>query len=91
MFVLGHFFLLNMGLGLDMKWAGVPKPFGPIIASQNPAADSSDGEEDFDVLGPISWPVESCSPMAARVSLPAQGTLLAFQRIRCIVINTFME
>ena len=24
---------------------------------------SSDGEEDFDVLGPISWPVKSYSPM----------------------------
>ena len=38
LFVLGHFFLLSMGLGLDMKWAGVPKPFGPIIAPQNPVA-----------------------------------------------------
>ena len=29
-FVLGHFFLLGVGLGLDMKWAGVAKFFGPI-------------------------------------------------------------
>ena len=29
-FVLGHFFLLSVGLGLDMKWAGVAKFFGPI-------------------------------------------------------------
>ena len=28
-FVLGHFFLLGMGLGLDIKWAGVPRSFGP--------------------------------------------------------------
>ena len=51
---------------------------------------SSDGEEDFDVLGPTSWPVESCSPMGARVSSLAQDTLLAFQRTRCIVISAFM-
>ena len=28
-FILGHFFLLDMGLRLDMKWAGVAKFFGP--------------------------------------------------------------
>ena len=28
-FVLGHFFLLGMGLGLDMKWVGVSRFFGP--------------------------------------------------------------
>ena len=31
MFVLEHFFLLGVGLGLDMKWAGVTKFFGPTI------------------------------------------------------------
>ena len=36
-FVLGYFFLLGVGLGLDIKWAGVPKSFGPTIAPQNPA------------------------------------------------------
>ena len=33
-FVLEHFFLLGVGLGLDIKWAG---SFGPTIAPQNPA------------------------------------------------------
>ena len=50
---------------------------------------SSDGEEDFDVLGPISWPIESCFPMGARVSSSTHGTLLALRRTRCIVINAF--
>ena len=50
---------------------------------------SLDGEEDFDILGPISWPVESWSPMDAKVSSSTQGTLLALQRTRCIVINAF--
>ena len=35
--VLGHIFLLGMGLGPNMKWAGVAKFFGPTIAPQNPA------------------------------------------------------
>ena len=37
LFILGRFFLLGMGLELDMKWAGVPRSFGPTIAPQNPA------------------------------------------------------
>ena len=36
LFVLGHFFLLGMGHGLNMKWARVAKSFGPTIALQNP-------------------------------------------------------
>ena len=31
LFLLEHFFLLGVGLGLNMKWAGVPKSFGPTI------------------------------------------------------------
>ena len=59
---------------------------------------SSDEEEDFDVLGLKSWPVESCFPMGARVSSATHGarvssathgTLLTFRRTRCIVINAF--
>ena len=48
---------------------------------------SLNGEEDFDVLGPKSWPVESYFPMGARVSSASHGMLLMFQRTRCIVIN----
>ena len=50
---------------------------------------SSDGEEDFDILEPKSWSVESCFPMGARVSSSTYDTLLALQRSRCIVINAF--
>ena len=35
-FILGYFFLLGMGLGLDMKWVGVAKFFDPTIAPKNP-------------------------------------------------------
>ena len=27
--ILRHFFLLGVGLGFDMRWAGVAKSFGP--------------------------------------------------------------
>ena len=30
-FVLRHFFLLDVGLGLDMKWVEVAKFFGPTV------------------------------------------------------------
>ena len=30
-FVLGHFLLLGMGLGLDIKWVGVSRSFDPTI------------------------------------------------------------
>ena len=50
---------------------------------------SSDREEDFDVLGPKSWPVESCFPTGARAFSATHGTLLTFRRMRCIVINAF--
>ena len=65
-----------MSLRLDMKWAMLPG--------------SSDGEEDFDVLEPMSWPVESCSPIGTGASSPVQGTLLVFRCTRCTAINTFM-
>ena len=48
---------------------------------------SSDGEEDFDVLGPMSWPVESRFLMSAKVSSAIHGTFLAFRHTRCTVIN----
>ena len=36
------------------------------------------------------WLVESCSPMGARASSLAQGTLLAFRHTRCTIVNVFM-
>ena len=37
LFVLGHFFLLGVGIGLDMKWVEVSRISGPTITPQNPA------------------------------------------------------
>ena len=33
LFILGHFFFLGMGLGLDMEWAGVSRSFSPILTN----------------------------------------------------------
>ena len=51
--------------------------------------DSSDREEDFDVLRPTSWLTESCFLIGVRVPSSTHGTLLALRRTRCIVINAF--
>ena len=76
---------------LGLRWNGLKPlgPSGPTITPQNHAPSSSDREENFDILGPKSWPVESCFPMGARVSSATHGTLLTFWRTRCIVINAF--
>ena len=76
---------------LGLRWNGLKPlgPSGPTITPQNHAPSSSDREENFDILGPKSWPVESCFPMGARVSSATHGTLLTFWRSRCIVINAF--
>ena len=66
MLVLGHFFFLGVGLGLDMRWAGVAKSFNPTIAFKILLFSSSDGDKGFDVLGPMSWPVKPCSPRSRR-------------------------
>ena len=33
--ILRRFFFFGVGLGLDMKWAGLAKSFGPTITPQN--------------------------------------------------------
>ena len=35
MLVLGHFFFLGIGHGLDMKWVGVANSFGPTTFIEN--------------------------------------------------------
>ena len=63
--ILGFFFLLGVGLGLCMKWAGAAEFFGPTIAPQNPTV-SSGGDEGFDVLEPSSWLVKSYPSLVSK-------------------------
>ena len=48
---------------------------------------TSDGEEDFDVLGPATWSIEVCLLTGAGVSSVIHDTFLAFQLMRRIAIN----
>ena len=70
---------------------GSPDPLAPQYPFKILLSCSSGREEDFDALGPTSWPVESCSPVVARASSPAQGMLLVFWCTRCAVINTLID
>ena len=91
LFVLGHFFLFGMGLGLDMKCAGVAKFSSSTIALQNSAVQLLRRGGGFWCPRAYVTAGRVLSPMSARASSPAQGTLLAFRCTRRAVINTFME
>ena len=91
LFVLGHFFLLGVGLGPDMKWAGVAKSFGPTIAPQNPAVRLLGRKGRFWCPRALVMASRVLFPVSVRAFSPAQGMLLAFRCTRCVVINTFME
>ena len=90
-FVFGHFFLLGVGLGLDMKWTEVAKLFGPTIAPQNPAVRLIGRGGGFwypQAYVTAGWVLSSVS---ARAFSLAQGTLLALRYTRRAVINAFMK
>ena len=76
-------------LGLISNGPESPDPLAPQQPLKILLSGSSDGEEDFDVLGPTSWSVESCFPMGARVSSSTHDTVLVFLRTRHIVMNAF--
>ena len=90
-FVLGHFFLLGVGLRLDIRWARVAKFFGPTIAPQNPVVRLLGRGWGFWCPRAYVTAGRVLSPMCARASSLAQGTLLAFWCMSRAVINTFME
>ena len=88
-FVLGHFFLLGIGLGLDMKWVGVTRFFGSTIAPQNPAVWFLGQREGFWCPRALVVVCQVLSSMSAKAFLPAQGMLLVFRYMGRVLINTF--
>ena len=70
-FILGHFFLLSVGLGVDMKWAGVAKFFGPTITPQNPAIRLLGREGGFWCPRAYVMAGRVLSSVSARASSPA--------------------
>ena len=91
LFVLGHIFLLGVGLGPDMKWAGVAKFVGLTLAPQNPVVRLLGRGGGFWCPRAYITADRVLSPLSTRASSLAQGMLLAFWCTRRAVINTFME
>ena len=90
-FILGHFFFLDMCLGLDVKWAEVAKFFGPTIAPQNPTVRLLERGGGFWCPRAYLTADRVLSSVSARASSPAQGTLLALRYMRRAVTNAFMK
>ena len=59
LFVLEGFFFLGVGLGLDMRWVGVARPFGTTIALQNLAVQLLGQIWGFWCPGVLQWLVKS--------------------------------
>ena len=75
-FVLGHFFLLSVGFGLSVKWAGVAKFFDPTIAPQNPALWLLGRREGFWCPRAFIMACQVLSSISARAFSLVQGTFL---------------
>ena len=90
-FVFRHFFLLGVGLGLDMKWAGFAKFFGPTIAPKNPTVRLLRRGGGFWCPRAYVTASRVLSSVSARASSPAQGTLLVLWYMRRVIINAFMK
>ena len=70
-------FILCVGLGLSIKWAGVAKFFNPTIAPQNPAVRLLGRKGGFWCPWAFIMACQVLSSVSARVFSPVQGTLLA--------------
>ena len=90
-FIFGHFFLLGVGLGLDMKWTGVAKLFGPTIVPQNPVVRLIRWGGGFWCPQAYVKAGRVLSSVSARAFSPTQGTLLALWYTRRAVINALMK
>ena len=65
-------FILGMGIGLDMEWAGVAKFFGPTIAPKNPIVRLLRRGQGFWCPRAYVTAGRVLSPVSARASSPAQ-------------------
>ena len=85
-FVHGHFFLLGVGPGLSVKWAGVVKFFDPTITPQNPAVRLL-GRRGFWCPRAFIMACQVFSSVSARVFSPVQGTFLVLRYTKCALIK----
>ena len=78
-FVLGHFFLLGVGLRLSIKWAGVVKFFDPTIVPQNPAVRLLGRRGGFWCPWAFIMACQVLSSISARAFSLVQGMFLVLQ------------
>ena len=86
-FVLGHFFLLGVGLGLSVKWAGVAKFFDPTIAPQNPAIRLLRRRRGFWCPRPFIMTCQVLSSINIKAFSLVQGMFLVLRYTECVVIK----
>ena len=78
-FVLGHFFLLGVGLGLSIKWVGVAKFLDPTIAPQNPTVRLLERRGGFWYPQGFIMACQVLSSISARAFSLVQGTFLVLR------------
>ena len=87
LFILGHFFLLGMGLRLSIKWARVAEFFDPTIAPQNPAVQLLRRRWGFWYPRALIMACQVLSSISARAFSLVQGTFLALQYMERALIK----
>ena len=79
LFILSRSFLLDVGLGLSMRWARVVKFFDPTIAPQNPVVRHLGRRGGFWCPWAFIMACQVLSSVSARASSLVQGLSLVFR------------
>ena len=87
LFVLGHFFLLGVGLGLSMRWARVVKFFDPTIAPQNPVVRLLRRRGGFWCPRAFNMACQVLSSVSDKASSLVQGLFLVLRYTECALIK----
>ena len=87
LFVLGHSFLLDVSLGLSMRWAEVVKFFDPTIVTQNPTIRLLRRRGGFWCPLAFIMACQVLSSASARASLLVQGLSLVFRYTKRTLIK----
>ena len=87
LFILGHSFLLGVGLGLSMRWVRVVKFFDPTIAPQNPVVRLLGRRGGFWCPWAFIMACQVLSSVNARASSLVQGLSLVLRYTKCVLIK----
>ena len=86
-FVLGHFFLLGVGLRLSIKWVGVVKFFDPTIAPQNSTVWLLGRRGGFWCPRAFIMAYQVLSSISDKASSLVQGLFLVLRYTECALIK----